>query len=126
MVKRSRGIPTPTIIDRDLPHQIALPDDLCTDRNYTLIRRFLGEHSLTCRTRSVIAVWDDGKQEQWRLHCFAAREAAAAFLDHFGGIMFDPKRDRENGRARGIWRRQGAYERILELGPLSVPEVLRN
>lgn len=26
----------------------------------------------------------------------------------------------------GVWRRQGAYQRILELGPLSVPEALRN
>jgi len=126
MVKRSRGIPAPTIIDREMPHQVALPDDICTERNYTLITRFLREHGLICRTRAVIAVWKDGTQEQWRLHCFAGREAAAAFLDHFGGIMFDPKRDRENGRARGVWRRKGAYERILETGPLSVPEVLRS
>lgn len=126
MVRRSRGMPTTTVIDRELPHQVALPDDLCTDRNYTLIRRFLQEHGLTCRTRAVLAIWECGKQEQWRLHCFANPEAAAAFLDHFGGIMFDPKRDRENGRARGVWRRQGAYERILELGLLSVPEALRS
>ncbi|MDG4881971.1 hypothetical protein [Mesorhizobium sp. WSM4884] len=125
MVRRSRGIPPPSIIDRDMPHQVALPDDICTDRNFSLIRRFLQERGLTCRTRAVIAVWQGGKQEQWRLHCFADREAAA-FLDHFGGVVFDPKRDRENGRARGIWRRQGVYQRILELGPLSVPEALRN
>ncbi|MHC2791188.1 hypothetical protein ACVINZ_000200 [Mesorhizobium jarvisii] len=107
-------------------HQIALPDDICTDRNFTLIGRFLAERGLTCRTRTVTAVWEDGKQEQWRLHCFADHEAAASFLDHFGGIVFDPKRDRENGRARGVWRRQGTYERILELGSLSVPEALRH
>ncbi|RWM07969.1 hypothetical protein [Mesorhizobium sp.] len=109
-----------------MPYQVALPDDLCTDRNYTLIRRFLAERGMSCRTRAVIAVWDDGNQEQWRLHCFADHEAAASFLDHFGGLMFDPKRDREKGQARGVWRRQGAYERILELGQLSVPEALRN
>ena len=126
MVRRSRGIPPPSVIDRDMPHQVALSDDICTDRNFTLIRRFLEERGMTCRTRAVIAVWGDGKQEQWRLHCFADPAAAAAFLDHFGGIMFDPKRDRENGRARGVWRRRGAYERILDLGPLSVPEALRN
>ncbi|MER9501029.1 hypothetical protein NKJ26_17125 [Mesorhizobium sp. M0152] len=77
-----------------MPHQVALPGDLCTDRNYTLIRRFVGERGPSCRTRVVIAVWEDEKQEQWRLHCFADPAAAAAFLDHFGGIMFDPKRDR--------------------------------
>ncbi|MDX8532792.1 hypothetical protein RFM41_13205 [Mesorhizobium sp. VK25A] len=126
MVKRSRGIPAPSIIDREMPHQVALPDDLCTGRNYTLIRRFLDERGMSCRTRAAIAIWEDGKQEQWRLHCFADREAAAAFLDHFGGVVFAPKRDRENGRARGVWHRQGAYERILEMGPLSVPEALRS
>lgn len=126
MVRRNRGIPAPSIIDREMPHQIALPDDICTGHNFTLITRFLQERALECRTRSVIAIWEDGKQEQWRLHCFAEREAAAVFLDHFVGIMFDPKRDRENGRARGVWRRQGVYERILECGPLSVPEALRS
>ncbi|MCV3206138.1 hypothetical protein OHD62_03675 [Mesorhizobium sp. YC-39] len=103
-----------------------MPDDLCVDRNFTLIKCFLEEHRMSCRARSVLAVWEDGKQEQWRLHCFADAGAAKTFLDHFGGMMFDPKLDRENGRARGTWRRQGAYERILELGPLSVPEILRN
>ena len=107
MVRRSHSIPAPSTIDRDVPHQVALPDDICTGSNFTLIDRFLREHAMVCRTRAVIAIWDSGSQEQWRLHCFADREAAATFLDHFGGIMFDPKRDRENGRARGAWRRHG-------------------
>ncbi|WP_181168774.1 hypothetical protein [Mesorhizobium sp. B2-4-17] len=47
-----------------MPHQVALPDDICTDRNYTLITRFLRERGLKCRTRAVIAAWEDGKQEQ--------------------------------------------------------------
>ncbi|MBZ9991205.1 hypothetical protein LB572_29360 [Mesorhizobium sp. BH1-1-5] len=126
MTRRSRSIPPPSTIDRDMPHQVALPDDICMDRNYTLIRRFLDERSMSCRTRAVTAIWEDGKQEQWRLHCFADREVAVAFFDHFGGVAFDPKRDRENGHPRGVWRRQGAYERILEMGPLSVPEALRD
>jgi len=61
-VRRSRSIPPPSVIDRDMPHQVALPDDICTDRNYTLITRFLRERALICRTRAVIAKWDDGKQ----------------------------------------------------------------
>jgi hypothetical protein len=126
MVRRSRSIPAPSTIDRDMPHQVALPDDICTGHNFTLVDRFLREHAMVCRTRAVIAAWDDGKQEQWRLHCFVDREAATAFLDHFGGIMFDPKHDREDGRTRGVWRRQGVYERVLEMGPLSVPEALRS
>lgn len=71
------------------------------------------------------AIWPDGKYEQWRLHCFADQEDAKAFLDHFGGVMFDPSKDREDGRANGVWRRVGHYERTLGLGPLSVPEILR-
>ncbi|MBZ9822371.1 hypothetical protein [Mesorhizobium sp. CA4] len=126
MVRRSRSIPPPTVIDREMPHQVALPDDICTAHNFTLIQRFLDQRGVTCRTRSVIAIWEDGVQEEWRLHCFSDAAAAAAFLDHFGGIRFDPKRDRENGRARGVWRRPGAFTRILEIGPLSVPEALRN
>ncbi|MCV3209973.1 hypothetical protein OHD62_19210 [Mesorhizobium sp. YC-39] len=102
-----------------MPNQIALPDDICTDRNFPLINRFLTERGLTCRTRAVIAVWEDGKHEQWRLHCFGD-PAAAAFLARFG------LRQAGDGRTRGVWRRQGACEHILELGPLSVPEILRN
>ncbi|CDX11737.1 hypothetical protein MPL3356_110130 [Mesorhizobium plurifarium] len=79
MVRRSRSIPTPTVIDREMPHQVALPDDICTDRNFTLIRRFLQERGLQCRTRAVTAVWQDGKQEQWRLHCFA--DPGALYFD---------------------------------------------
>ncbi|MBZ9885958.1 hypothetical protein LB535_26830 [Mesorhizobium sp. CA10] len=41
MAARSRSIPPPTMIDRDMPHQVALPDDICTAHNFTLIRRFL-------------------------------------------------------------------------------------
>jgi len=52
--------------------------------------------------------------------------SARAFREHYGGEMFDPKRDRENGRAKGAWRRKGEYKRILESGPLSVHELLRN
>jgi hypothetical protein len=125
MTKRSGGL-SPARIDREWPHQVALPDDLCVDRNFTLIRRFIEERELACKTRSVQVIWQNGKQEQWRLQCFADPEAAATFLDHFGGVMFDPKRDRENGRARGVWRRQGEYKRILDLGVLSVPAILRN
>ena len=74
----------------------------------------------------MIAIWEDGMQEQRRLHCFADRPAAAALVDHFGGVALDPKRDRENGRARGVWRRTGPYQYIFEIGPLSVPEALRH
>ena len=41
MVMRSRGIPPPSKIDREMPHQVALPNDLCTDRSFTLRRQAL-------------------------------------------------------------------------------------
>ncbi|RUZ78745.1 hypothetical protein EN943_09530 [Mesorhizobium sp. M7A.F.Ca.US.006.01.1.1] len=78
------------------------------------------------QTRQVQAVWPNGKYREYRLYCFAEATAAAAFRDHFEGVMFDPKRDRENGNVRGIWRRTGEYGRILDLGPLTVPEILRD
>ncbi|MFC3326180.1 hypothetical protein [Mesorhizobium cantuariense] len=126
MGQRGRSIPTPTAIDRDWPHQVALPDDICTDRNFAIIAKFCDALGVKIQTRQVQAIWSCGKYENWRLHCFADRAAAKVFLDHFCGVMFDPRKDRENGRAMGVWRRSGDYERILELGPLSVPDILRN
>ncbi|UCI32870.1 hypothetical protein [Mesorhizobium sp. B4-1-4] len=125
LVKRNRVKPSPTVIDRQWPHQVALPDDICTERNFTMIARFCEKMGAAPQIRHVQAVWPDGKYEEWRLHCFANQADAKAFLDRFGGIMFDPAKDRENGRAMGVWRRTGEYQRILELGPLSVPEILR-
>ncbi|MER9800906.1 hypothetical protein NKJ36_27995 [Mesorhizobium sp. M0142] len=57
--------------------------------------------------RHVQAIWPSGQYENWRLYCFADHASAQAFLDHFGGMMFDPKRDRDNGKARSVWRRTG-------------------
>ncbi|BAV45432.1 hypothetical protein MesoLj113a_44820 [Mesorhizobium sp. 113-1-2] len=56
--------------------------------------------------RQVQAVWPNGKYKNYRLHCFADAAAAAVFRDHFCGEVFDAKRDRENGKIRGVWRRE--------------------
>ncbi|RUV92921.1 MULTISPECIES: hypothetical protein [unclassified Mesorhizobium] len=72
------------------------------------------------------AIWQNGKYEEWRLHCFRDLAAAEAFRAYFGGIVFVPARDREGGRALGAWRREDEYRRILDQGPLSVPEALRS
>ena len=126
MVKRSRASPTPSVIDRDWPHQVALPDDLCTARNFTIIAKFCQERGLKHQTRLVQAIWPNGKYEPYRLYCFSDTASAEAFRDHFEGLMFDPRRDRENGKVRGAWRRTGEYTPVLDLGPLSVPETLRS
>lgn len=125
MARRS-GPPSPAKIDREWPHQVALPDDLCAGHSHQIIREFCAAHGLAPVTRSVQAIWADRKEEQWRLHCFSDPDHAALFRNHFRGIEFIPARDREDGRARGAWRREGEYRRILDLGPLSVPEILRN
>lgn len=125
-MKRSRHQPSPAAIEPDWPHQIALPDDLCVDFNYTLIRRFCEVHDLRHHTRQVQAVWPDGSYLQYRLHCFADPILAERFQAEFGGLLFDPKTDREGGRVRGVWRRQDEYRRILTSGPLSMPEWLRS
>lgn len=126
MVKRTSHVPSPARIDRDWLYQVALPDDLCVDRNFTLILKFFHESALPHVVRQVQAIWPCGKYENFRLHCFADLVTAEAFQRQFGGDMFDPKRDREGGRALGVWHRQGAYHRVLDLGLLSVPEILRS
>ncbi|MDX8527957.1 hypothetical protein RFM68_26065 [Mesorhizobium sp. MSK_1335] len=126
MVRRSRGRPAPTVIDREWPHQVALPDDLCTARNYTLIREFCDKHGLDHWTRKVQAIWPDGRYEEWRLHCFRDPATADAFRNHFVGIVFDPVKDRQGGRTLGAWHRKDEYRRIVDQGPLTVPKALRS
>ncbi|WP_031205803.1 hypothetical protein [Mesorhizobium sp. L2C067A000] len=126
MAQRSSSILPPSTIDEKWPHQVALPDDLCTGRNRTTIHDYCQERGMTFQIRHVQAVWPNGKYEEYRLHCFADPAEAKAFLDHFQGEPFDAKRNREKGKIRGVWRRSDEYRRILDLGPLSVPELLRN
>ncbi|UCI09524.1 hypothetical protein [Mesorhizobium sp. B1-1-8] len=40
-------------------NQVAQRDDICTDRNFTPIRRVLEGRGLSCRTRAVIAIWEN-------------------------------------------------------------------
>lgn len=114
MPGRRRGELSYSAIDRAYPYQVALPDDICCMHNLTLIMEFCGKRGLIHLTRHVTAMWPYGKQEHYRLHCFADLASAEPFKDHFGGVMFDPKRDREmvghevhgTGRmnTRGFWK----------------------
>jgi hypothetical protein len=126
MPAQRRGELTYARIDREWPHQVALPDDICTEQNYSLIRAFCEAHRLHHQTRQVQAIWPDRKYQNYRLHCFADSAQADLFQSHFGGEFFDPKRDRENGRAQGAWYRNGVWTRLLESGPLKVPAMLRD
>lgn len=124
MVTRSRSGPTPTQIDRNFPHQVALLDDLCVDRNFKLLRDFCEGLGVEWHTRQVAVIWPNGKQENHRLHCFVERASAEAFQAHFGGTMFDPRKDRRDGLAKGAWARSEPWERITRSGPLLVPLAL--
>ena len=63
---------------------------------------------------------------KFRLHCFAERIDAEAFIAEFGGVHFDPKTDRGKGKRRNAWVRNEEWQRVLESGPLKVPEILAN
>jgi len=77
--------------------------------------------------RNVQAVWPDRKYENMRLHCFANRTDADAFMAEFGGRWFNPEKDREGIRAAGVWRQEGAYRQMTESGRLKIHAIfLRN
>ena len=122
--KRSRS--KRRMIDRDFPHQVALPDDLCCLENFKVIEPFCLRFGYSPPTRHVKAIWPDGKYEHYRLYCFADRAEAELFAEHFEGHHFDPVRDRDRGLKEGPWKRTGAWSRILTSGPLKMPRSLRS
>jgi hypothetical protein len=40
VIERNRVTPSPAVIDRDWPFQVALPDDLCRGHSFTLLSQF--------------------------------------------------------------------------------------
>jgi hypothetical protein len=113
-------------IDRHLRHQVALPDYMCTRDNLVIIDQFCRDRfGALCETRRVQTLWDDRHQETYRLHCFATREQAEIFAAHFGGEHFDPAKDRDKGKAEGVWRRQGPWVRVERCGVLEIPDFWR-
>ena len=73
-------------IDRNWPHQVALPAARCGGANYVTIRLFCEGLSLCRRTHSFRR--DD---MDILVFCFADRECAEKFRDRFGGEFIDPK-----------------------------------
>lgn len=112
-------------IRRMLPHQVALPNDLCCMENFDLIERFCSRFDPRPETLHVIAVWPNRKQEDFRLFCFATRDDAEVFATHFAGVHFDPDKDREGGRIGGVWRRSDEWRPIERCGPLELPRFFR-
>ena len=74
------------MIDHDWPHQVAIPADRCTGRNWDLIREFCKGLSLCPRGhffyRDVIG---------FNVYCFADRQHADRFCTRFDGESIDSK-----------------------------------
>jgi hypothetical protein len=73
-------------IDRDWPHQVALPAARCTGHNDVTIHLFCDDLSLCPRGHSF---YRDGVDIN--VFCFAERAHAEQFRDRFGGEFIDPK-----------------------------------
>ena len=75
-------------IDRNWPHQVALPACRCGGGNYVTIRLFCEEHQLSLCTRGHSFRRDD---QDMLVFCFAERDHAEQFRARFGGEFIDPK-----------------------------------
>jgi hypothetical protein len=74
------------IIDRDWPHQIALPAERCMGGNYVTIRLFCEGLSLCPRGHCF-----HRDNTDMNVFCFAKRADAEKFQARFGGEFVDPK-----------------------------------
>ena len=81
-----RGELSKATIDRDWPHQVALPAYRCTGGNYVTIRIFCEGLSLCDRGHSFYRNGMD-----MNVFCFAVREHAEQFRERFGGEFIDPR-----------------------------------
>jgi hypothetical protein len=73
-------------IDREWPHQVALPASRCTGHNYVTLRLFCEGLSLCPRGHTFRR--DDADMS---VFCFAVRAHAEQFRHGFGGEFIDPK-----------------------------------
>jgi hypothetical protein len=83
-----KGELTKGTIDREWPHQVALPAEKCTHPNYTNHRAFCKGLDLSLCERGHF-FYREGMG--FNVFCFAEREHAQMFLMHFGGEVIDPK-----------------------------------
>jgi hypothetical protein len=114
------------LIEREFPHQVALPAHMCCRENYTQIATFCAQNKLEFTTAPVIAKWPNRQELEFRLHCFRTRAAAETFAIHFEGVHFDPVKDREGGKPAGAWIRTDEWKPIDRCGPLRVPRFFRD
>ena len=72
-------------IDRDWPHQVALPAERCLGGHYVTIRLFCEGLSLCTRGHSFRR-----NDIDMNVFCFAQRTHAEQFCDRFGGEFIQP------------------------------------
>lgn len=105
---RARGQPSDTQINRDYPHQVAVP--LFEGRGLGYFNAS-GPLSSLCQRRFRVS---DGK-ESYEVFCFADREQAGQFRGAIKGEAFDPrdrvgaKWDRGRGKRRDAARARKGY-----------------
>ncbi len=86
-------------VDQDWPHQVAIPEARAMGANPAIIRAFCKELSLCSRGHAVAR-----EGEWWQVFCFADKEHAEKFMQHFGGEDFYPKQ-KWKGRNWARWRK---------------------
>lgn len=104
-MSRRKGEPTGAQIDREHPHQVALPEDRVGGANYDVVHGFCKGLSIHRRTQSVYAQWAEPRGGYFIIFCFAEKEDAELFAAEFDGIPFDPKQDRGKGERKRFWDR---------------------
>ncbi len=111
-------------IRQNYPHQVALPDWLCTRENFDVVERYCAAHfDRRPATTMIEARWQGGAFETMRLYCFVRALNAQSFAAHFDGEHFDHKVERDGKRT--YWPRPGHWAHRIRYGPLSVPRWLR-
>lgn len=88
MAGRRKGEISPAQLDREWPHQVAIPETRRLGHEQGIeIYTFCKPLSLAPRTHTVAI---DG---EWHIvYCFAVRTDAEAFRTRFDGVSFDPAR----------------------------------
>lgn len=94
-MSRSRGDISNSHLNQDYPHQVALPYDQCTGKNYGDPQRFAGLLGAYWRQRSA----SDGRNS-FLVFCFKGAEEARQFMGTFNGVPFYP----EDLKGK-LWRR---------------------
>ncbi len=98
MIQRKCELSASTI-DREWPHQVALPADQLLGKHHDIIDKFCRALSLCPRGHTVQR--DDAT---YHVFCFADVSHAEQFRARFSGERFNPK-DRGRGSAWFLWRK---------------------